>query len=130
MPTLASIQAPYETVALQFRAETVHITYRPQYLTPEFEERLKTLGIDENRTAAFLALFCGLVVAWDLKYAEDDPAAIPITPEALRLIPYDILAEIVNRVQERVVPNPPTGPGSDGGSPPAATSETSPTGTR
>lgn len=128
MATLKSILKPNQTVVIPFGDETVAVTYRPQYLTPEFEDQLKSLNTEEKATEAFLGLFCGLIVSWDLKLDDADPEPIPITVEALRVVPYDILAEVLNRVQEIVVPNPQTGQTSDAGSLPADGSETSPTG--
>lgn len=129
MATLKSILKPNQTVTIPFGSETVVVTYRPQYLTPEFEDSLKSLNKEESATEAFLGLFCGLIVSWDLRLEETDPEPIPITTEALRVVPYDILAEVLNRVQEIVVPNPQTGPTFDAGSLPADGSETSPIGT-
>lgn len=128
MPSLKSILKPSETLVVPFGAESVRVTYRPQYLTPEFEERLKALNSEEKATEAFLELFTNVIEAWDLKADDNDPAPIPLTKEALRPVPYDILGEIVKKVQEAVVPNPATGPTSEGTSPQADGSVESPIG--
>lgn len=114
MPNLKSILKPMGTLLVPFNDESVSVTYRPQYLTPEFEEKLKTLNTEEKATEAFLELFCSVVVSWDLKAEEGDAEPIPITKEALRPVPYDILGEVLNRVQEAVVPNPTTESNSEG----------------
>lgn len=105
MPSLKSILKPMETLVVPFGAENVSVTYRPQYLTPEFEEKLKALNTEDKATEAFLELFCSVIVSWDLKADENDPTPIPITTEALRPVPYDILGDVLNKVQEAVVPN-------------------------
>lgn len=112
MPSLKSILKPMETLVVPFGAENVSVTYRPQYLTPEFEEKLKALNTEDKATEAFLELFCSVIVSWDLKADENDPAPIPITKEALRPVPYDILGDVLNKVQEAVVPNSPKEPNS------------------
>lgn len=113
MPLLANILKPLATLAVAFGSETVVVSYRPQYITPEFEERIKALNEENRLTEAFLSLFTSVIEGWDLKHNESDPEPIPVTAEALRSIPYDVLGEILNRVQEAVAPNPPTEPTSD-----------------
>lgn len=104
MPSLKSILKPLETLSIPFGTEFVTVTFRPQYLTPEFEEKLKALNNDAQATQAFLDLFCSVIQAWDLRDDETDPQPIPVTPSALRPVPYDVLGEILNKVQEAVVP--------------------------
>lgn len=112
MPSLKSILKPMETLVVPFGAENVSVTYRPQYLTPEFEEKLKALNTEDKATEAFLELFCSVIVSWDLKADDNDPTPIPITKDALRPVPYDILGDVLNKVQEAVVPNSPKEPNS------------------
>lgn len=119
MPSLKSILKPSETLVIPFGAESVTVTYRPQYLTPEFEEKLKALNEEEKATEAFLELFTTVIESWDLKADDADAQPIPLNKSALRPVPYDILGEIVKKVQEAVVPNPPTGPTSESTSPQA-----------
>ena len=129
MPSLKSILKPEQTVDIFFGDVPVRVTYRPQYLTPEFEASLKGLADEDKASESFRVMFRKLVIKWDLKHSDDDPEAIPITEEGLAAIPYDVLGEIMSKVQEAILPNEPTGPTSDAGSLPAATSEASPTGT-
>jgi hypothetical protein len=126
---LNAILQPLQTVEVPFGAETVRVAYRPDYMTPAFEERLRALNESERPTETFLELFEGLVAAWDLKREETDAEPIPIRREALREIPYSVLSEVLRRVQEAVVPNPQTGNSSDVTSLQADTSGESPTGT-
>ena len=119
MPILSRILKPLETIAIPFGEEAVTVTYRPQYLTPEFEEKLKGLNTEDKATEAFLELFCSLIAKWDLKEDDADAEPIKISPATLKRVPYDILGDILNRVQEAVVPNQPTGQTSDAISQPA-----------
>lgn len=129
MPSLKTILKPMGTLLIPFGAENVSVTYRPQYLTPEFEEKLKGLSDEDKATEAFLELFCSVIVSWDLKNDDADPTPIPITKEGLRAVPYDILGEVLSKVQEAVVPNPPKEPNSAGTSLQADGSVPSPSGT-
>lgn len=128
MPSLNSILKPVETLVVHFGAENVSVTYRPQYLTPEYEEKLKALHNEDKATEAFLELFCLAVVSWDLKMNESDTAPIPITKEALRRVPYEILGDVLSKVQEAVVPNSPKGQSFADISPQADGSAPSPSG--
>ncbi|MEQ1761561.1 MAG: hypothetical protein ABL984_00310 [Pyrinomonadaceae bacterium] len=112
MPSLKTILKPMGIIEILFGSEPVKVTYRPQYLTPEFEEKLKTLNTEDKSTEAFLSLFCSVIVEWDLKLDDADEKPIPITVAALRSIPYDVLGEVLSKVQEAVVPPPPKGPNS------------------
>lgn len=110
MPSLKSIMKPSETIEVSFGSELVNVTFRPQYLTPEFEDNLKNLGSEGKATDAFLELFCSVVESWDVKVDESDPEPIPISKESLRSVPYDILGTIIEKVQEKVSPNSKTEP--------------------
>ena len=127
MPKLQSIMKPMETLTVSFGTETLTVKYRPQYLTPEFEDKLKSLESDKEATSAFVELFCGIVAGWDLTNDEEQP--IPITPEALKSVPYEILGNVMEKVQEAVVPNSKTEQNSEGTSPLAVGSVPSLTGT-
>jgi len=128
MPSLKSVMKPLTTVAVEFGAETVKVVYRPQYLTPKFEAQLKDLNDEEKTTEAFLALFTSLVAGWDLTNDEFGEV-IPLTNESLWEVPYEIMGEIITKVQEDGHPNPTTEPNSGDSSLPADGSVPYPSGT-
>lgn len=113
MPTLKSILKPNQNLVIHFGNEIVNIQYRPNYLTPEFEENLKGLKEEEKVSESFLTMFCSLISAWDLKMDDSDALPIPIERDSLKVIPYEILGEILNKVQEAIIPNQPMGLNSD-----------------
>jgi hypothetical protein len=129
MPTLKSILRPFETVAVSFGSENVSVTFRPQYLTPEFEDKLKGLNEEDKATEAFLSMFISLIDSWDLKLDDEDKSPIPITLKALKSIPYDVLGEILDKVQEAATPKSKKGANSDDTSLPLDDSDQFPTGT-
>ena len=133
MPSLKSILKPLQTIPIEFDGpdgvETVMVTYRPQYMTPEFEDELRGLSEEDKSGKVFLQLFCKVVKSWDLKMEETDEEPIPVTVSALRPIAYEILSAIMEKVQGAVVPNQPKGPTSEGSLQPAAGSDRSLNGT-
>lgn len=129
MPSLKAILKPNQTLSIAFGEEQVNVTYDAQYLTPAFEVTLKGLSEEKKATESFLKMFITLIKKWDLKADDADPEPIPLTVEGLQDIPFDILGEILTKVQEAVVPNEKTGATSDGGLQPVDSLEPSPTGT-
>lgn len=119
---------PLKTLDVVFGAETVKVTYRPQYLTPKFEAQLKDLNDEDKTTEAFLSLFTSLVHAWDLT-DDESGQVIPITNDALWTVPYEIMGDIITKVQEDGHPNPTTEPNSGDSSLPADGSVPFPSGT-
>jgi hypothetical protein len=125
MPSLKAILKPNQTLSIPFGSEAVLVTYNPQYLTPAFEETLKALGEESKATQAFISMFQKLIISWDLKANDNDPESIPLTLEGFADVPFDILGEILRKVQEEVVPNPQKGETFDDGSLLAASSDQS-----
>jgi len=113
MPTLSKILKPDVVLPVVFEEgghkEIVTVTYRPQYMTPEFEERMAALPETKQVNRGFVEMFMECVSAWDLKMDEGDKQPIPLTWDGLKGIPYDILGEIIRVIQEDVSPNSPTG---------------------
>jgi hypothetical protein len=91
-------------LAVTLGDQTLTVTYKPRYHTLALEEELTALP----GTAAFnAAVFCRMVVAWDLVDAQGKP--VPITVEAIRDmgIPSQVISLAIDAIVEDMRPKEP-----------------------
>jgi hypothetical protein len=97
--------------------ESLHLVYRPNYLTPavekQFKAQLRAFEAAKKKAAETgeelglepTVLFDqvkGLIESWDLLGDGDDP--LPLTDESFQELPYTFLAAVVQHVMEASSP--------------------------
>jgi hypothetical protein len=82
---------------------TLNVVYRAHIYDRELEEELTELARSAGEApilaAAKIAMFCRAVASWDLRRHADDPEPIPITPEALRDVPIDVIDLVMDAIR-------------------------------
>ena len=91
----------------------VNVVYRVSAYSKDFEKAINEAGKKEQTdevTAArvTVASFVRLVKSWDFRYEEEDTDPIPITEEALELVPTEFLAKIMKAIGDDQNPDPTT----------------------
>lgn len=133
MPSLNKIMDPSRPLAVVIGGETINLSYRPQFLTSQFEETIlelqkARLALDDDEekdapvaddaaasvaktetqmrlTRANKSIFLQVCEEWDLKLRDEDEAAIPLTEAGLRPVPHDIVAEVLAAILTDNSPN-------------------------
>jgi hypothetical protein len=99
---LQSYKATVKSVSVAVGGETLSVSYRPSELTPRFLKELKekSTGGDAETTAEMLF---HILTKWDVT---DGGNPVPLTPEILASLGFDLLNAIVQAVMEDLNPLP------------------------
>ena len=128
MASLKDLQQPAAAGVIEVRGVPIQVVYRPEMITPEFEDGLAELsGIESVRRKGevLFEMLSTAVVSWDLKLNDSDTEPIAITREGLRKVPLMIQADIISEVMGLIAPDPKAAENSENGSLPAEDSEAS-----
>jgi len=115
MPSLTSLRAKTATLPVDIfdDGETIiTVTYRKLAYTAELEDRTTAAQNSNHPAQAIQEVFVELIEAWDLKASDDDDTIIPITMDALTVVPSEALGKVLAAVAEHKnreeSPNPKT----------------------
>lgn len=98
MPRLSQLLPQELTINVPMGAtENLSVTYRPHVLSTALQERFKDALADGEVTAQLVDPMCELLVRWDLMY-DDREEIIPITADALVVIPLAILSHVFTTI--------------------------------
>lgn len=100
MASLSKVLIPEAKLAIPMGQEVINVTYRPNYLTGEFDARLQELNNSGEATKGFYMMFTEVVAAWDLKNEETDDYPISLTEQALKKLPLKLLGDILEKINE------------------------------
>jgi len=78
----------------------ITVTYRKLAYTAELEERTMAAQDGNLPAQAIQEVFVELVEAWDLKATDEGDASIPITMDALTVVPSEALGKILSKIAE------------------------------
>lgn len=110
---ITDLVAGKRTIAIEFEAGTLNVTYDPSAITADNEREeamMRLRGMPINGIAQSLVK---VIVEWDLQ--DDKGKPVPIDLEALTPLGYDVLAYLMRSINEDFRPNVLTA-GRSGGS--------------
>lgn len=120
-----------------FDAGQMWVEYNPGELTIDVIENIQKGMEGHSETEAILEMMSKILVGWDLEEDVLDEAGnptgstVPVLPteDGVRKLPLPAIGYIFGTIMEDIKPNPPKDEASEDGSPPEATSDSSPNGT-
>lgn len=98
---LAAYKAVTKPLAVDFDGEVINITYRPNIYTLGFTRRLVEAQQAQDQDA-IAQYFVDFIASWDL--LEGD-VPIPLTPEGVERVPFEILGALDSAVANALGPS-------------------------
>lgn len=113
---IGKVKSKTALVQVEYAGEIINVSYFPNRITPEYQQTVKELTnapSDSYTEKDGWALMLSVVERWDL---QDDGKEIPVTPDAVNIVPLSVLGAIYRKVMEQTRPNPTSGETSAAGS--------------
>jgi len=101
--SLSELRAKEKKIVVDFYGEKVNVTYRPNVITPAYQQRIKDLrGKSDTPEAEQWAVIIEAVSDWDLT---DDEGVLAVNSAGIALVPTELLQAIMRAISEDASPN-------------------------
>lgn len=109
MLTIAKLRAREVPVLVELDGDTFTVHVRPSALTPKLRSDLRE---NESAEEGLVQMIAATAVRWDL-LTEEGGEPYPLTADALRELPIELLGAVANAIGAALVPNSPSATDSE-----------------